>query len=152
MLSYYFQDILSYFISNTFPYLCSIILIAIFTFIYSFFLLLFHDKIYYKYEWDILNLETLNCIKKNEVIPYYQLNYKIIRWVLRRGYWGIYILGSIFLGAFVVALLLREKNTWQENMFFILPGSLLFALFWTNIMLGIGFFTWEQYIQPLLLK
>jgi hypothetical protein len=140
---YHGYEVLCYFIGNLFEYYQAVGLFAVALFLGAAALIYLHDFFRRKYSWDALGLHYINSLRYDEAIPSYDLFKRLVRFVLRKGFWAIFVIGPILLGPFVITILLRRERTWKANLLFVLPGSVFNALFWVALMKGVGIFTWR---------
>jgi hypothetical protein len=148
--AYHWYDGLCYFVSNTFSFIEAVFVMSLVLFLASLAFVYLHEFMARKYSWDMLGLERLKELGRDVGIPRHRIFKKLLKRVLSGGYWAIYLLGPLTIGPPIVAILLRKKKNLKQNLSFIIPGTLLSAVFWVSVWTGVGALTWNQFILPLL--
>lgn len=142
LIIYHAYEVFCYVTSNIFQYYLSVALCAGVIFLVSTSLICLHDWFLNHFSWDALKLQYINSLREDDHIPSYRLVKKLTRFVLRKGFWAVFVIGPIILGPFVTTVLLRQRKTWRITLTYALSGSILNALFWVGFMRGLGIFTW----------
>lgn len=145
-------DGLCYAVSNALGFLRAFAVMSILLFVVSVLIVLLHETVGRKYSWDICELEHLNKLKHEEMIPRYKFFKRLLRWTMRKGYYAIYFIIPCVIGPFVSAIILRKDNSWRQNLTYIIPGTLMSVTAWVTIWTGVGALTWQQYIIPTIHK
>jgi hypothetical protein len=148
LLAYHANEASCYLIGNIFPYYLAVVICGSALFLVTLGLVFLHDFFKDRFDWDALKLQYLNSLRKDENIPPYRVVRKMIRLVLREGFWAIFVFGSIILGPFVITVLLRQRRTWQTSLVYAACGALFNVMFWVAFMRGLGMLTWK-YIEML---
>ena len=143
LLAYHTYELLCYIISNMFPYFVAVAICAVELFLVSLLLIYLHDWFLQNYSWDALKLQFINALREEDNIPPYRLMKRLTRFILRHGFWAVFVFGPVILGPFVVTMLLRRRKTWETMVAYALSGSIFSALFWVAFMQGLGMFTWR---------
>jgi cytochrome c biogenesis protein CcdA len=147
LATYHGNEALAYVAGNMFPYYQAIAIYVGGVSLVSLGLIYLHDYLKKRHSWDALKLQYLNSLSEEKDIPSYRVFKKLVRLVLREGFWAIFIFGPIILGPFVITVLLRKRKTWRINVGYAVCGAFFNALFWVSFMRGLGVFTW-RYIAP----
>jgi hypothetical protein len=131
VFSYSFS-LLSYFFAKKLDYLRSVALFGASLFLGVIILVYLHDYLRGRFDWDMLKLEYLNSLRKDEEeeeIAAHNVYMRLTRFIMRKGYWAILLLGPLFLGPFLVTVLLRKQKTWRHNASYTLFGAFYNAFF-----------------------
>ena len=143
LIIYHGYEVFCYIMSNIFQYYLSVVLCASTLFSVSTSLVFLHDWFLSRFDWDALRLQYINSLGQDDNIPSYHLMKQLTRFMLRKGFWAIFVLGPIILGPFITTVLLRQRKIWRTTLIYALSGSLFNALFWVGIMEGVGMLTWS---------
>ena len=143
LISYHAFELFCYIISNMFQYFLAVIICTGWLFLVSLLLIYFHDWLLENYSWDALKLQYINRLREDDHIPAYRVGRRLTRFILRHGFWAVFVFGPIILGPFVITMLLRQRKTWRTMVSYALSGSIFSALFWVAFMQGLGMFTWR---------
>ncbi|MEJ2070432.1 MAG: hypothetical protein P8X65_12750 [Syntrophobacterales bacterium] len=106
-------------------------------------LVFLHDWFLSRFSWDALRLQYVNSLRQDDNIPSYHFMKRLTRFVLREGFWAIFVIGPLLLGPFITTVLLRQRKNWRTMLTYTLSGSLFNAVFWVGVMRGVGIFTWS---------
>ncbi len=142
-VGYHAYDGVGLFVSSKYDSLRAILIMFCILFVLASALVYSHEFFKRKYAWDILELEELGNLKKQKGDKINFLK-KITKKILEKGYWYIYFIGPILIGPHVVAIMLRKEKGLFENWLFILPGSILSAVFWVLFWKGFIFVFWYK--------
>jgi high-affinity Fe2+/Pb2+ permease len=143
LLTYHANEAFAYVMGNMFAYYLAVVIYASGVSLVSLGLIYLHDYLQKRHSWDALKLQYLNSLGKEKNIPPYRIFRRLVRLVLREGFWAIFIIGPILLGPFVITVLLRKHKTWRTNLVFAACGAFFNALFWVAFMRGLGVLTWS---------
>jgi hypothetical protein len=143
LIIYHGYEILCYITSNIFQYYLSVFLCAGALFFVSTSLVFLHDWFLSRFSWDALRLQYVNSLRQDDNIPSYHFMKRLTRFVLREGFWAIFVIGPLLLGPFITTVLLRQRKNWRTMLTYTLSGSLFNAVFWVGVMRGVGIFTWS---------
>lgn len=154
LLYYYLFDSACYLTSNYLGFEKSIIIMSLVIFLVSVMAVRIYDLCQAKHSWDVLGMEKINLLLHDkEEIPRHKIFRRLLRWVLKRGgSLAVFLIVPCIFGPFISTILLRKNVSWKQNMVFIVSGTIISALFWVSLWMGIGLFTWEQYVIPLFYK
>jgi hypothetical protein len=143
LLIYHGVEALCYVISNLFPYYQAVPIYASCLLVIALGLIGVHDYLRRRFHWDALSLHYVNSLSHDETIQPYQIYKRAIRFILRKGFWVIFLIGPVLLGPFVATILLRKRRNWTVNIAYTICGAFFNALFWVAFMAGLGAFTWQ---------
>lgn len=141
-------DVGTYWVSNSFEYFSAVIFISLFLVVLSIGFILLHGFCSRKYNWDVFGLGHL-CDLANGTEPE-GISDRIAAWTISKGRNWINIIGPCTLGPFIVALLLRKRPGWKESAPYVIFGSIFSAMVWVALWKGLGIFTWDSYVKPVL--
>jgi hypothetical protein len=143
LATYHGNEAFAYVVGNMFAYYQAVAIYVGGVSLVSLGLIYLHDYLQKRHSWDALKLQYLNSLSEEQDIPSYRIFRRLVRLVLREGFWAIFIFGPIILGPFVITVLLRKRKTWRINVVYAVCGAFFNALFWVAFMRGLGVFTWR---------
>ena len=147
---YHLYDGLCYIVANAFGFINGSVIMFAILFPISVGVVYLHAFCKKKYGWDMLAIGKVNELMNREIeIPRHKIFKRFMAWLFQKGgFLAIYLVVPIIFGPFISAIILRKNSGLRQNLLYIIPGSLLSAVFWVSLYVGIGFFTWKKYILP----
>ena len=142
-------DGLCYAVSSIVSYPMALFMMTALLFSASVALVLLHEVLRERFQWDILGMHEINRLTMTSGIPKHHFFKRLMRWALNRGRWWILLIGSFTVGPPVVTLLLAKEN-WKSRLSYLASGTLISVLIWVTIWAGVGELTWNQYVIPLI--
>jgi hypothetical protein len=149
IVAYHCYDGICYAVSNLLGYFQAILIMSALLLFLSVVFVYLHEFLFVTYSWDMLGLQHLNDLKYEMQIPQHRIFKRLLKKVMIGGYWWIYFVGPLIIGPHVVTILLRRGNKLSQNLTYIIPGTLLSAVFWVSMWAGVGFLTWDRLVKPL---
>jgi hypothetical protein len=143
LATYHGNEAFAYVVGNMFAYYQAVAIYAGVVSLVSLGLIYLHDYLQKRHSWDALKLQYLNSLGKEKDIPSYRVFRRLVRLILREGFWATFVFGPIILGPFVITVLLRKRQTWRINVVYAACGAFFNALFWVALMRGLGMLTWS---------
>lgn len=141
-------DGVCYAVSNMFTFPKAIVIMYVILLAVSAALVSFQELALKYWHWDALGLEALNVLKDEKHISSRRIFKRLARWMLRKGHWWIFGIGSVVLGPPIITPMLEKRGSKKSRLFYLMSGTFVSTAFWVTVWNGVGKMTWNQYVVP----